>query len=97
MCRLALETNLKIEREWRINLQEELHKEKEKIGALQQTLNQYENLKKVSTTHSNALQVYLFCQMWSWVTWLSGQRQGIFLARTPPIQMGIKVHCITSE
>ncbi|XP_031548653.1 RUN and FYVE domain-containing protein 2-like [Actinia tenebrosa] len=44
--RLALETNLKIEREWRMNLQEELHKEKEKVGAMQQTLNQYENLKK---------------------------------------------------
>ncbi|KAK3702965.1 hypothetical protein QZH41_012404 [Actinostola sp. cb2023] len=44
--RLALETNLKIEREWRINLQEELHKEKERMGAMQQTLNQHENLKK---------------------------------------------------
>ncbi|EDO44969.1 predicted protein, partial [Nematostella vectensis] len=44
--RSALETSLKIEREWRTNLQEELHKEKERIGSLQQSLRRMDALKK---------------------------------------------------
>lgn len=44
--RTALDTNLKIEREWRTSLQEESVKDKERIGALQMELKQMEKLKK---------------------------------------------------
>ena len=45
--RTALNTNLKIEREWRTSLQEESVKDKERIGAMQMELKQLEKLKKV--------------------------------------------------
>ena len=45
--RTALNTNLKIEREWRTSLQEESVKDKERIGAMQMELKQLEQLKKV--------------------------------------------------
>ena len=45
--RTALNTNLKIEREWRTSLQEESIKDKERIGAMQMELKQLEQLKKV--------------------------------------------------
>ena len=45
--RTALDTNLKIEREWRTKLQEDSVKDKERIGAMQMELKQVEQLKKV--------------------------------------------------
>lgn len=45
--RTALNTNIKIEREWRTSLQEESVKDKERIGAMQMELKQLEKLKKV--------------------------------------------------
>ena len=45
--RTALNTNLKIEREWRTSLQGESVKDKERIGAMQMELKQLEQLKKV--------------------------------------------------
>lgn len=45
--RTALDTNLKIEREWRTKLQEDSVKDKERIGAMQMELKQLEQLKKV--------------------------------------------------
>ena len=48
-CRTALNTNLKIEREWRTSLQEESVKDKERIGAMQMELKQLEQLKKVQS------------------------------------------------
>ena len=45
--RTALDTNLKIEREWRTKLQEDSVKDKERIGAMQMELKHLEQLKKV--------------------------------------------------
>ncbi|KAM7449926.1 RUN and FYVE domain-containing protein 1 [Porites harrisoni] len=44
--RTALDTNLKIERDWRTSLQEESIKDKEKVAAMQVELKQLETLKK---------------------------------------------------
>ncbi|KAK2568300.1 RUN and FYVE domain-containing protein 2 [Acropora cervicornis] len=44
--RTALDTNLKIEREWRTKLQEDSVKDKERIGAMQMELKHLEQLKK---------------------------------------------------
>ena len=55
--RTALDTNLKIEREWRTSLQEESVKDKERIGAMQMELKQLEKLKKVRTIVIVALPV----------------------------------------
>ena len=46
--RTALDTNLKIERDWRTSLQEESIKDKEKVAAMQVELKQLETLKKVT-------------------------------------------------
>ena len=46
--RTALDTNLKIERDWRTSLQEETVKDKEKVAAMQVELKQLETLKKVT-------------------------------------------------
>ncbi|KAJ7381120.1 RUN and FYVE domain-containing protein 1 [Desmophyllum pertusum] len=53
--RTALNTNLKIEREWRTSLQEESVKDKERIGAMQMELKQLEKLKKNYTDQEKAL------------------------------------------
>ena len=53
--RTALNTNLKIEREWRTSLQEESVKDKERIGAMQMELKQLEQLKKVQ---------HVLCSFW---------------------------------
>ena len=50
--RTALDTNLKIEREWRTSLQEESIKDKERIGAMQMELQQLQKLKKVHSLFS---------------------------------------------
>ena len=55
--RTALDTNLKIEREWRTSLQEDSVKDKERIGAMQMELTQLEKLKKVHCLLS-LIQVY---------------------------------------
>ena len=47
-CRLALETDLKIEREWRGTLQQNLDKEKAKVARLQTDIQHLEETKKVS-------------------------------------------------
>ena len=49
--RTALNTNLKIEREWRTSLQGESVKDKERIGAMQMELKQLEQLKKVQRVY----------------------------------------------
>ena len=46
--RTALDTNLKIERDWRTSLQEESVKDKEKVAVMQVELKQLETLKKVT-------------------------------------------------
>lgn len=45
--RTALDTNLKIERDWRTSLQGESVKDKEKVAAMQVELKQMEKLRKV--------------------------------------------------
>lgn len=45
--RQALETNLKIEREWRTNLQEDATKDKKRIASLETELEQLDKLRKV--------------------------------------------------
>ena len=46
--RLALETDLKIEREWRGTLQQNLDKEKAKVAKLQSEVEHLEETKKVT-------------------------------------------------
>lgn len=46
--RSQLETDLKIEREWRGSLQRNLEQEKEKVTELQAELQQFKQMKKVS-------------------------------------------------
>lgn len=45
--RTALETDLKIEREWRGTLQKSLEEEREKVSAVQTDLQKYKHLEKV--------------------------------------------------
>lgn len=58
LYRTALNTNLKIEREWRTSLQEESVKDKERIGAMQMELKQLEKLKKVVVVLLLFLELY---------------------------------------
>jgi len=48
---LALETDLKIEREWRGTLQQSLDKEKTKVAKLQADVQHLDEMKKVTNIH----------------------------------------------
>ena len=49
LCRSALETDLKIEREWRGTLQRSLEQEKQKVAQLQAEIQHAKELRRVST------------------------------------------------
>ena len=55
--RLALETDLKIEREWRGTLQQSLDKEKTKVAKLQADVQHLDEMKKV-TNNVTHTQIY---------------------------------------
>ena len=56
--RSALETDLKIEREWRGTLQRNLEQEKERVASLQEDVGVLHIMKKVSTIQFNAPIIY---------------------------------------
>ena len=49
-CRYTLETNLKIEREWRSGIQTDLEQEKERVESLEKELLQLKILQEVPKT-----------------------------------------------